>query len=113
MNNISKKNLVLIALLAVFPIIVLAWFAPLQRTAGVHIVSDVSISQGAAVNNSEMESVKVHGTFWNDGDILAKNLTAIVIFTDAAHNKIVRKNVSIGGDLLPNKGQFMEFDSEY
>ncbi len=113
MNNISKMNLVFIALLAVLAIIVLAWFAPLQRTAGVHIVSDVSISQGAAVNNSEMESVKVHGTFWNDGDIIAKNLTAIVIFTDAAHNKVVRKNVPVGGDLLPNKGLFMEFDSEY
>ena len=52
MNNMSKKNLVLIALLAVLAIIILAWFAPLQRTAGVHIVSDVSISQGAAENNS-------------------------------------------------------------
>jgi inhibitor of cysteine peptidase len=60
-----------------------------------------------------MESVKVHGIFWNEGDIIAKNLTAMVIFTDAAHNKVVRKNVPVGGDLLPNKGQFMEFDSEY
>ena len=60
-----------------------------------------------------METVKVHGTFWNDGDIIAKNLTAIVIFTDTAHNKVVRKNVPVGGDLLPNKGLFMEFDSEY
>ncbi len=112
MNNISRKNLVFIALLAVFAIIVLAWFAPLQRTAGVHIVSDVSISQGGAENNSEMESVKVHGTVWNDGDIIAKNLTATVIFSDAAQNKIARKNVPLG-DLPPNKGQFIEFDSEY
>ena len=112
MNNGSKKKLLLIALLAVFAIIVLA-FAPLQRTAGVNIVSDVSISQGAAENNSEMESVKVHGIFWNEGDIIAKNLTATVIFTDAAHNKVVRKKVPVGGDLLSNKGQFMEFDSEY
>jgi len=113
MKNISKKKLVFIALLAVFAIIVLAWFAPLQRTAGVHIVSDVSISQGAAENNTGMESVKVHGTFWNDGDVIAKNLTATVIFTDSAHNKVVRKKVPVGGDLLANKGQFMEFDSEY
>ncbi len=113
MNNISKKKLVFIALLAVFAIIVLAWFAPLQRTAGVGIVSDVSVSQGAAENNSEMESVKVHGTVWNEGDIIAKNLTSIVIFTDAAHNKVVRKKVPVDGDLLPNKGQYMEFDSEY
>ena len=113
MNNISKKKLVFIALLTVCAIIVLAWFAPLQRTAGVHIVSDVSISQGAAENNSEMEIIKVQGTAWNDGDIIAKNLTAIVIFTDAAHNKVVRKNVPVVGDLLPNKGNVMEFDSEY
>jgi len=112
MNNISNKKMVFIALLAVFAIIVLA-FAPLQRTAGVHIESDVSISQGAAENNTEMESVKVHGTFWNEGDLIAKNLTAMVIFTDAAHNKVVRKNVHVGGDLLSNKGQFIEFDSEY
>ncbi|MCZ7385496.1 MAG: hypothetical protein O8C63_12230 [Candidatus Methanoperedens sp.] len=112
MKNLSKKKLVFIALLAVFAIIVLAWLAPLQRTAGVHIVSDIGISQGAAENNSEMESVKVHGTVWNDGDIIAKNLTALVIFTEAAQNKIVRKNVPLG-DLPPNKGQFMEFDSEY
>ena len=113
MNNISKKKLVFITLLAFFVVIVLAWFIPLQRTAGVHIVSDISISQGSAENNTEMESVKVHGIFWNEGDIIAKNLTAMVIFTDAAHNKVVRKKVPVEGDLLSNKGQFMEFDSEY
>ena len=48
MNNISKKKLVFIALLAVFAIIVLAWLAPLQRTAGVHIVSEVGISAGSS-----------------------------------------------------------------
>ena len=113
MNNISKKKLVFIILLAVFAMIVLAWLAPLQRTAGVGIVSDVSISQGATEGNSEMEIIKVHGTFWNEGDIIAKNLTATVIFTDAARNEVFRKNVPVGGDLLPNKGNVMEFDSEY
>lgn len=112
MKNISKKKLVFIALLAVFAIIVLA-FAPLQRTAGVNIVSELSISRGTAENNSEMESVKVHGTFWNEGDIIAKNVTGIVIFTDAAYNKVVRKNIPISGDLDPNKGSVMEFDSDY
>ena len=107
-----KNKFVFIALLAVFAIIILA-FAPLQRTAGVHIVSNVSISQGATENNSEMESVKVHGTFWNEGDIIAKNVNGIVIFTDAAHNKVVRKNIPISGDLDPNKGSVMEFDSDY
>jgi predicted secreted protein len=115
MKKIAKKNwiYIVLAIMAVCAIIVLAWFAPLQRTAGVIIVSETSISQGAAENNTEMESVKVHGTFWNEGDLVAKNLTATVIFTDAAHNKVVRKTVPVGGDLLPNKGLFMEFDSEY
>ena len=71
------------------------------------------ISQGAVENNSEIEGMKVHGTFWNEGDIIAKNLTATVIFTDAAHNKVVRKKVPAGGDLPANKGQIMEFYSEY
>jgi len=113
MKNISKNKLVFIALLVVSAIIVMAWLTPVQRIAGVHIVSEASISQGSAENNSEMESVKVHGIFWNEGDIIARNLTAVVIFTDPAHDKVVRKNVPVGGDLLANKGQFMEFDSEY
>ncbi len=40
-------------------------------------------------------------------------MTATVIFTDAANNKVVRKNIPIGGDLPPDKGSVMEFDSEY
>lgn len=115
MDNIAKKKLIFtaLAILTVCAIIVLAWLAPLQRTNGVHIVSSVEISQGLAENNTEMENIKVHGTFWNDGDVIAKNLTAVVIYTDAANNKVVRKNVPIGGDLPPNKGSVMEFDSEY
>jgi len=112
MENIARKKLAL-AILTVCAIILLAWFAPLQRTIGVAIVSNVEISQGLAENNTDMEIVKVHGAFWNDGDVIAKNLTAVVIFTDAANNKVVRKNVPVGGDLLPNKGLVMEFDSEY
>ena len=113
MNNISKKNLVFIALLAVSAIIVLVWLAPPQRTEGVRIGFSVGTSQGAAENNTEMESIKVNGTFLNEGDIIAKNLTAIVIFTDDAHNKVVRKTVKEGIDLPPNKGQIVEFYSEY
>ncbi len=115
MKNAARKKLILIALaiLAVCAIIVLSWFTPLQKTTGVHIVSSIGISQGAAENNSEMENIKVYGTFWNDGDITAKNLTATVIFTDTAHNKVVRKTAKEGVDLLPNKGLIVEFDSEY
>jgi len=115
MENTPRNKLILtaLAILIVCAIIVLAWLAPLQRTIGVAIVSNVEISQGLAENNTDMEIVKVHGAFWNDGDVIAKNLTAVVIFTDAANNKVVRKNVPVGGDLLPNKGLVMEFDSEY
>lgn len=113
MKKISKNKLVFIALLAVSLIIIVALLTPVQRIAGVHIVSEVSISQGSAENNSEMESIKVHGTFWNEGDIIAKDLTATVIYTDIARSEVVRKKVPVGGDLLPNKGQFMEFDSDY
>lgn len=115
MKKIAGKNLIYIvlAVLAVCAIIILAYFAPIQKGKYVHIVSEIGISQGAAENNTEMESVKVHGTFWNDGTLVAKNLSATVIFTDAAHNKVVRKNVPVGGDLPPNKGSIMEFDSEY
>ncbi len=117
MKNVARNKLVFIslAILAVCAIIVLAYFAPLQRTAGVIIVSEMGYgaSQGTAENNTEMENIQVHGTFWNEGDIIAKNLTATVIFTDAAHNKVVRKTAKDGVDLLPNKGLIVEFDSEY
>ncbi len=81
MKNISRKKLVFVALavLAVCAIIVLALFAPLQRTAGVHIGFSIGSSQGAAENNIEIELIKMNGTFWNYGDITAKNLTAAVI----------------------------------
>ncbi len=115
MKKVARKKLIITALavLAVFAIIVLAWFAPLQRTPVVIIVSSVGIGAGAAENDTEMESIKVGGTFWNEGDMTAKNLTATVIFTDAAHNKVVRKVVKEGVNLLPNKGLIVEFDSEY
>ncbi|KCZ73087.1 hypothetical protein ANME2D_00146 [Candidatus Methanoperedens nitroreducens] len=113
MKKVARKKLIITALavLAVFVIIILALFAPLQRTPVVLIVSSVGI--GEAENDTEMESIKVGGTFWNEEDMTAKNLTATVIFTDAAHNKVVRKVVKEGVDLLPNKGLIVEFDSEY
>ena len=115
MKNAARKKLVFIALavLAVCAIILLAWIAPLQKSKYVHIVSEVGISQEAAENNTGMETIKVHGTFWNDGNLAAKNLVAAIIFEDAANNKVVRKNIPIGGDLPPNTGSIMSFDSEY
>ena len=116
MKSIERKKLVFIALaiLAVCAIIVVGYFTPLKKTSEVAIATEVGISAwGAAGNNTEMESLKLYVTFWNEGDTTAKNLTGIVIFTDAAHNNVVRKNIPIGGDLPPNKGSLMQFDSEY
>jgi hypothetical protein len=110
----EKKTLFFIAL-AVCVTIILAYFisAPLSGTKSVRIVSSISVSQGVAENNTEMEIVVVHGTFANDGDIAAKNLTASVIFEDAEHNEVVRKTVKEGVNLLPNKELLVEFGSEY
>ena len=110
----KKKTFFFIAL-AVCALIVLAYIipVPLSGTKSVQIVSSVSSSQGAAENNTEIEIVKVHGTFYNDGDIVAKNLTASVIFTDPTNNEVVRKTVKEGVDLFPNKELIVEFDAEY
>jgi len=115
MDKIAKQKyfFTVLAILAVFAIIVLAWFAPLQKSKYVHIVSELGISQGAVENNTEMEIIKVVGTFWNDGGLVAKNVTATVIFTDTAHNIIARKNIPDMWDLLPNREQVIQFDSEY
>ncbi len=115
MKNVSRKKLIFIALavLAACAIISLAWLAPLQKSKYAHIVSEVGIAPWAIENNTEMETIKIHGTFWNDGNLVAKNLAAAIIFEDAALNKVVRKNIPIGGDLPPDKGSVMEFDSEY
>ena len=108
------KNQIIIITVAALAVLLLAFFAPLQESKGVHIISNVFSSQGAEVeNNTEMELVKVQGSFVNDGDITAKNLTAYVVFTDSANDEIVKKTVIEGLDVLPNKEQVVEFDSEY
>ena len=100
-------------ILAVSVIIILAFYVPVQKSKYVHIGISVGTSQGAAENNSGMESIKVNGTFWNYGEITANSLTATVIFTDTAHNEVVRKTVKEEMDLPPNKGQIVDFYSEY
>jgi hypothetical protein len=45
----------------------------------------------------------VHGTVCNTGDKEAKNVTVTVIFTDTAHDKVVRKTVVEEVDLLPKE----------
>jgi membrane protein implicated in regulation of membrane protease activity len=74
MKNIDRTKLAIIvlAILAVCAIIVVAYFAPLQKSKYVHIVSEIGISQGAVENNTGMETIKVQGTFWNDGNLVPK-----------------------------------------
>ena len=113
MTASTRNELIIIAVVACAALL-FAFFAPLSESKGLHIISNVVSSQGAEVeNNTEMELVKVHGSFVNDGDITAKNLTAYVFFTDSANDKIVKKTVIEGLDVLPNKEQVVEFDSEY
>ena len=84
-----------------------------QKASGVNIAYDVVSTQGAAENLTGMESVKVHGTVWNIGDKEAKNVTVTVIFTDPAHDKVVRKTVLEGLDLLPDGVQYEKFNTVY
>ena len=86
-----------------------------QKESGVNISYDVVSSQGLGgiENLSGMESVKIHGTIWNTGDKEAKNVTVTVIFTDTAHDKVVRKTVVEGVDLLPDGAVSVQFDAEY
>ncbi|NOR48016.1 MAG: hypothetical protein GQ533_08225, partial [Methanosarcinaceae archaeon] len=74
---------------------------------------DVVCTQGAAENLTGMESVKVYGTVSNTGDGEMRNVTVTVIFTDTAHDRVVRKTVVEGVDLLPNGAVSVEFDAEY
>lgn len=60
-----------------------------------------------------MERVKVYGTVHNTGDEELKNITVIVIFTDTAHDRVVRKTVVEGVDLLPDGAAPVEFDADY
>jgi len=86
-----------------------------QKESRVNINYDVVSLQGkgGVENLTGMESVKVHGTFWNTGDKEAKNVTVTVIFTDTAHDKVVRKTAVEGVDLLPEGTMRVEFDTEY
>jgi len=84
-----------------------------QKESGVGISYDVVCTQGAAKNLTGMESVNVHGTFWNSGDKEAKNVTVTLIFTDTAHDRVVKKTVVKGVDLLPDGASSAEFDAGY
>jgi len=90
-----------------------------ERESEVNIAYDVVTTQGATQGAAEklsvsgMESVKVQGEVWNIGDKEAKNVTVTLIFTDAAHDSVVRKRVVEGADLLPKGAVRVEFDAEY
>ncbi len=88
-------------------------YMELGQESGMDISYDVVCTQGAAENLTGMESVKVHGTARNTGDKELKDVTVTVIFTDAAHDRVVRKTVVEGVDLLPDGAVSVEFDAEY
>ena len=83
------------------------------KVNGMDISYDVVCTQGAAENLTGMESVKVYGTVSNTGDEELKNIAVTVIFTDTAHDRVVRKTVVEGVDLLPDGAVSVEFDAEY
>ena len=74
---------------------------------------DIVCTQGAAEKLTGMERLKVHGTVWNTGNEELKNITVTVIFTDTAHDRVVRQTVVEGVDLLPDGAASIEFDAEY
>ena len=80
---------------------------------GMDISYDVVCTQGEAENLTGMESVKVYGTVSNTGDEELKNITVTVIFTDNAHDRVVRQIVVEGVDLLLDGASSIEFDAEY
>ncbi len=104
---------VLAALMVVFSYIGYLGYMELRQESGVGIYYDVVCTQGSAENLTGMDSVKVHGMVCNTGDKEAKNVTVTVIFTDTAHDRVVRKTVVEGVDLLPDGAVSVEFDAEY
>jgi len=88
-------------------------YTELRPERGMDLSYDVVCTQGAAENLTGMECVKVHGTVRNTGDEEVKNITVTVIFTDTAHDRVVRKTVVEGVDLFPDGAAPVEFDAEY
>jgi len=84
-----------------------------RQESCVDVYYDVVCTQGAAENLTGMESVKVYGTVSNTGDGEMRNVTVTAIFTDTAHDRVVRKTVVEGVDLLPDGAVSVEFDAEY
>jgi hypothetical protein len=84
-----------------------------SKVNGMDISYDVVCTQGAAENLTGMESVKVYGAISNTGDEELKNIVVTVIFEDTAHDRVVRKKVVEGVDLLPDGAVLVEFNAEY
>ena len=85
----------------------------ISEESSVSISYDVVSTQGVTDNLTGMESVKVYGTVRNTGDEELKNIAVTVIFTDTAHDRVVRQTVVEGVDLLPDGAASIEFDAEY
>jgi hypothetical protein len=111
---VNKKRFYgILAVCALAGLVIGFTYMELRQENGVDIAYDVVSTQGAAENLTGMESVNVHGMVWNIGDKEAKNVTVTVIFTDTAHDRVVRKTVVDGVDLPPKGAVSVEFNAEY
>ena len=111
---VSKKRFYgILAVCALAGLVIGFTYMELRQENGVDIAYDVVSTQGAAENLTGMESVNVYGMVWNIGDKEAKNVTVTVIFTDTAHDRVVRKTVVDGVDLPPKGAVSVEFNAEY
>lgn len=109
----TNKTLIIVTF-AVFALIILI-FAPIPPpgTKGVHIVSNVQISQGQFENFTDMEIVKINGSLVNDGDITAEIFKLSVVFIDEAHDKVEIRTIYENVDLLPNGDAVLGFEAQY
>ena len=114
MKMVHKKMFYGVLVVCALAVLIVGFgYMELRQESGVTIYYDFVCTQGAAENFTGMESVKVHGMVCNTGDKEAKDVTVTVIFTDAAHDRVVRKTVVEGVDLLPDGAVSVEFDAEY
>lgn len=86
-----------------------------QKESGVNIGYDIVCLQGLEEmeNISGIEHVKVNGTIWNTGRKNANNVSVTVIYTDIAHNKVVRNTTIERVELLSEGMHSMNFESKY
>src|SRR5665648_48844 len=111
-----KTGIKILAISAIIVVLFLGVFTlynlPEQKESGVNIDYDIVCLQGLE-NISGIEHVKVNGTIWNTGQKNANNVSVTVIYTDIAHNKVVRNTPIEGAELLSGGMHYINFESKY